>query len=202
MHFAIDSRIIRNRGLGLDEFLGLLLIKHCYNPKTLFENLTNKGAIVPDGKVDGVYYLTEACDEFLNDTLCAMNKDCPRGDQVEYLAEALIKLFPKGAKKSSDSPRGTPWRGNKKDIADRLRKFFDKYGKYSFEDIIDATKRYVESFEGNYTYMRVLKYFIWKEEKQYDEFGVYKVSPSSDLADFLENKEAGNEERFVLGELR
>lgn len=168
----------------------------------LFDNLIHKGAIVPDGKVEDVYYLTEACNEFLDDTLCAMNKDCPRGDQTEYLAEALIKLFPKGAKKSSDSLSGTPWRGNKKDIAARLRKFFDKYGKYSFEDIIDATKRYVDSFNGDYTYMRVLKYFIWKEEKQYDEFGIYKTNPTSDLADFLENKDMGNEERFVLGELR
>lgn len=203
MQFTINTTIARNRGLGLDEFLGLLFLKYCCNPTLLFDNLYAKGLAIPDSGISGVVYLTENGDELLTDTLCSMSKDCPREDQVEILAQTLINIFPTGTKRMEGHARGVSWRGNKKDIAARLRKFFAKYGKYSYEDIINATKRYVDSFHEDYTYMRVLKYFIWKDEKQYDEFGVYSTNPTSDLADFLENKDAGEEvERDIFGELR
>ena len=50
-----------------------------------------------------------------------------------------------------------------------------------------ATKKYVESFNGNYTYMRVLKYFIWKDEKRVDSDGMGYVNEISDLATYIEN---------------
>lgn len=71
-------------------------------------------------------------------------------------------------------------------IAKRLNSFFKKYGENFTEDqIVDATKRYLESFNGDYQKTRLLKYFIWK-----DEAGVGgDIEYSSDLLTYLENKD-------------
>ena len=49
--------------------------------------------------------------------------------------------------------------------------------------LIEATKKYIQSFNGNYTYLKLLKYFIWK-----DEIRDREVIQTSILADYLENK--------------
>ena len=57
------------------------------------------------------------------------------------------------------------------------------YGtKYTDEQIINATQKYINSFNGNYTYLKLLKYFIWKDERLKGE------SVQSLLADFIENE--------------
>ena len=59
------------------------------------------------------------------------------------------------------------------------------YGtKYTDEQIINATQKYVNSFNGNYAYLKLLKYFIWKDERLKGE------SVQSLLADFIENESA------------
>jgi hypothetical protein len=69
-----------------------------------------------------------------------------------------------------------------------LKKFFKLYGnKYTDEQITTATQNYVSSFNGRYQYMRVLKYFIWKDEKKVDSEGVGHIEEVSDLAAFIEN---------------
>jgi hypothetical protein len=61
------------------------------------------------------------------------------------------------------------------------------------EDILDATRRYVASFQGNYSGMRLIKYFILKDDVRQGEDGNH-VEQISDLATFLENKESEGEE--------
>ena len=55
------------------------------------------------------------------------------------------------------------------------------------EEIIAATKKYVESFNGNYTYMQILKYFISKQKpvegapaEQNSQFLSYLQNPEGD----------------------
>ncbi len=60
-----------------------------------------------------------------------------------------------------------------------------KYGIFPDEAIINATKRYVEGFNDNYTYMRTLRYFLWREEKGASG----DVESKSDLLTYLENSE-------------
>ena len=74
------------------------------------------------------------------------------------------------------------------EIATKLKKFLDVYGEdYSDEDIIQATKNYVDSFSMDYSFMRVLKYFIWKNVLN-ESNGSRVVEEISDLATCLENK--------------
>lgn len=55
------------------------------------------------------------------------------------------------------------WRDNSEAIAKKLRNFMKRNPKYSPDEILKATERYVESFHGNYSLMRILPYFIEKE---------------------------------------
>lgn len=50
--------------------------------------------------------------------------------------------------------------------------------------------------------MRVLKYFIWKDEKKVNEDGVGYIEEHSDLATFLENKDDESFERDWTTSLR
>lgn len=91
------------------------------------------------------------------------------------LAEKMRELFPKGKKDGTNYQ----WRDSKIIIAQRLvawKKMFCIDA--TDEEIIDATRRYVASFNGNYSLMRLLKYFIMKKEVD---------SYSSELASLLEN---------------
>lgn len=94
------------------------------------------------------------------------------------LADKLRALYPQGQKDGKYS-----WRDNTMTIARKLKTLFDKPGccNYSDEDIIDATRRYVDSFNGNYQYMQVLKYFILKRD-------INRQEETSKLLDFIQNK--------------
>ena len=75
------------------------------------------------------------------------------------------------------------WRDSKIIIAKRLRALVKNTGiTLNEEEVLDATRRYVTSFNGDYTLMRVLKYFISKKDKITGE-------ESSELLSFMENKE-------------
>ena len=100
-----------------------------------------------------------------------------------------MEVFPKGKKEGTS----IYWKGNKKDIKLKLQKFFKLYGNAHTDDqIVTAAKQYVASFNGNYSYMRALKYFIWKDERKIDSEGNGYIEEVSDLATYIEN--AGQEE--------
>lgn len=79
-------------------------------------------------------------------------------EDIDDLAEQMRSIFPQGNK------HGTTyrWRGTKAEITKKINSFLNKYSGFSKEEIIEATKRYVDSFNGVYTYMQLLGYFIEK----------------------------------------
>lgn len=122
--------------------------------------------------------------ELLDSVVLDSDKGEKSDDDILALAEKLKEAFPTGRKDGTSNY----WAEGKALIAKRLKAFFKKYGTdYTNEQIVNATKKYVESFNGNYQFMRTLKYFIFKDrdvagEKEY----------TSDLLNYLEN--AGHEE--------
>lgn len=107
-------------------------------------------------------------------------------DREENLAIKLMNIFPKGKKEGTSQY----FRGNKKEISLKLKKFLKLYGKYSDEVILDAAQKYVNSFNGRYTYMRVLKYFIIKDVRKVNEEGIGYIEEVSDLASYIENEDS------------
>lgn len=94
------------------------------------------------------------------------------------LANQMRQIFPEGRKGGSPYT----WRDSPKLIAQRLQIFFSKFDEYTDEQILEATRKYVESFSTDKTYMQLLKYFIWKRDLATGEY-------RSDLAALIENPE-------------
>ena len=181
MKYCIDENVAKRHHLSINELLGLMLFKNGCNPQQLINRMLERELIVQD--MFGNYLLTMHWDDELQKVLLESDAEIPKDNDLNYLVGQLREIFPKGIKTGSAA-----WRGNKREITLRLQKFFKIYDKYTDEEIIDATKKYVESFNGNYTYMRILKYFILKDEVKVGEDGVRYIEQVSELANFLENE--------------
>lgn len=182
MKYSIDEKTALKHHLNINETLALMLLKQGCNIPLLIDRMLKRELIVQD--MFGNYIITEHWDDELQKVLLESDKDIPKDTDLNYLVGQLRELFPKGIKTGSAA-----WRGNVREIKLRLQKFFKIYeNTYSDEAIIDATKKYVESFNGNYTYMRILKYFILKDEVKIDEEGNRYIEQVSELANFLENE--------------
>ena len=187
MKITIDEKIVEQKGLSIEEFLFLLFLKVSDKPYSeVFEQ------IVKDGRV---YYNNEAMqtllmdntDDLVQSILLDSEKTVPEIEREEALAIEMQEIFPLGKKEGTSQY----YRGNKKEIALKIKKFFKLYGHYTDEQILQATQKYVDSFNGNYTFMRVLKYFIIKDVRKQGEEVNY-VEQVSELASYLEN--AGQED--------
>lgn len=130
--------------------------------------------------------------QFLAETVMAdsnLGVSASSEERFVNLANKLRELFPAGKKPGY----AYTWRDSTSCIVDRLKKFIMKYGDYPDEDIINATKKYVNSFNGNYQYMQLLKYFIWKNKvtggELIDGRMVGEVEKQSQLAAYIEDTE-------------
>lgn len=160
MRYTIDEAVAEKLGLSLPEVLALMLVKAGVNIQEIFKELEVKEAIVSSG-IDGRYMATQRWSDICDNVLLTSEKTIPKDEDLIPLAEKLMVIFPQGKKP------GTPyyWKCNKREVALRLKSFFKLYGvKYTEEEIIGAAHRYVDSFNGDYRFMRLLKYFIWKKE--------------------------------------
>jgi hypothetical protein len=185
MTYTIDEKICNKKGLDLPSVLAIMLVKTGVNITSLFDELLKKEILVRD-LFSSEFLVTQKWDDICSSVLLESDTSIPTEERLEALVVQLMDLFPRGKK-----PANTPiyWRGNKKDNKLRMQKFFKLYGnKYSDDQIIDATRRYVESFNGDYSYMRTLKYFIWKDSKKVNSEGNIYIEEVSDLATWIENE--------------
>ena len=189
MRYVISTKALKDKNLKEEEVLVVLLIRVCDDIPGLLERLSNKGYIKKNDDLFGKGY--QINETFLNRVRAALlsnDPDVPKEDVLDNLASKLMDLKKKKKKAGTTSY----WRGNKKEIREKLQKFYKLYGnKFTDEQIIEATRKYVASFNGNYSYMRVLKYFIIKDEKTENSEGRCSINQVSDLATLIEN--AGQE---------
>lgn len=183
MKITIDEEVCKRYGMTMQEVLGVLLVKTGADT-SIFQMMQEKQLIVADGMFNKPL-VTQRWDDVVSNILLDSDSDRQSDKRLDFLATELMEIFPK-QKKAGTSHY---FRGNKKDNILRLKKFFKLYGnKFTDKDIIEAARQYVSSFNGNYSYMRVLKYFIWKDERKTNSEGVGYIDESSDLATFIENK--------------
>lgn len=180
MKYVIDDAIAEKMGLTLPQILALMLIKTGKDIKWVLSELLDKEAIVAVGTPPTRYMPTQKWSNLCDTVLLASDKSVPTDDELMPIAEKLMQIFPQGKKP------GTPyyWKCNKREVMLKLKSFFKLYGdKYTEEEIINAAHNYVDSFNGDYRFMRLLKYFIWKREEN---------GEVSELATFIDN--AGQED--------
>ena len=196
MTYTINEEIAKKEGLELSELFAILLVKTGANIPKLFEDMLKKEILVKDLFND--FMVTQRWDDVCSTILLKAEDNMPSDDKLVELSKKLMELFPTGKKAGTTL---TYWRENIKEVKLKLQKFFKLYGNHWSEDeIISATDRYVKSFNGDYRYMRVLKHFIWKDEKKINSEGKGYIEEVSDLATLLENDSninMGNE----IGEL-
>lgn len=193
MKLIIDEALCSKHKMTITEVLLALAVRSSENLQDELFNMQNREILVNDR---GIYKVTQhwsdVLDELLSDSSGASEKT---DEQLIMLAKQMREIFPQ-RKMLDRLGRPTPYyyRCNTSEVVRKLKKFFTIFGNIPDSDIIDATKRYVASFHGDYTGMRLIKYFILKDDVKPSEDGTGHVEQISDLATFLENKDCEEEE--------
>lgn len=185
MKLTIDEDACKKVNLSLPEVLMITLVKTGVNIETLVKQMKKKQILVEEHTLLGINLLvTQRWSDLSDKALLSADKSVPDNKRLETLAKALMEVFPAGKKEGTSQY----WKGNLRDNTLRLAKFFKLYGdKYTDEQLIEAAKNYVSSHNGRYQYMRVLKYFIWKDTRKVNSEGEGYIEEVSDLAAFIEN---------------
>lgn len=181
MKWTIDEKVCLKHHLSLEEVLMALTIRSCKDLDFTLSNLQAREVLTLQSNK---YLVTQHWSDILDEILCDSSKETDNEERLRNLARKMMDCFPK------DKMPGTAYyyRCNVREVSLKLKKFFLMYGEYSDEDIIDATKRFVASYRGDYKYMPLLKYFISKNKKVLGEDEEYHVQEVSELATYLENK--------------
>lgn len=190
MRLYIDTDKI-DKDIGIDGFLYLTSL-HFNNPinTDTIDRLNSKGLIFVDSFKNGFPYNvgpTKESEEIIEGAYADMEiigKD--NDSRYMALADKLRELFPTGRKPGTQ----LQWRDSTKVIAQRLKAFTKKFDiHFTDEQAINATKKYISGFNGNYQFMQVLKYFIMKANT---EDGTSTMN--SQLLSYMDN--AGQEDQL------
>ena len=190
MKITIDEKVCTKHKMTIQEVLIALIMRMGNVPDTM-ENMLNREILVDTGEYQVTQHWSDVLDEIISDSSGKVEKS---DEELLELAKQMRELYPQGKMKDRYG-RMTPYyyRCNNSEVVKKLKKFFTIFGNVPDEDILDATRRYVASFQGNYTGMRLIKYFILKDDVKPSEDGTGHVEQISDLATFLENKESEEE---------
>lgn len=191
----IDEAKCLKLGLTLQETLIAIAISMGKYKETA-TNMFNRGIITLDLFKQGSPDITSKWKSKVGSFLVSDEQ------RLETLALKVQDCFPK-QKLMYANGRESPFyfRCNKTEIKNKLKKFLDIYGEVSDDDIIDATKRYVDTYAPKgYLGMRLAKYFILKDDKRLTVDDEVHVEQLSDLATFLENKSENKPQDIVNGD--
>ena len=185
---CLNKKAAQQNGITIDEALLMLVIHNKANLEGAERALIQKGLITAERNdlfQQIGWRLTNKGTEVLDSVIMDSNKEQEPQDRLIQLATKLKEVFPKGKKDGTNYY----WADGVALIVRRLKLFFKKYGnKFTDEQIIQAAEKYVQGFNGNYQYMRLLKYFIFKEKVGANG----EVEGDSELISYIEN--AGQEE--------
>ena len=185
---CLNKKAAQQNGITIDEALLMLVIHNKANLEGAERALIQKGLITAERNdlfQQVGWRLTNKGTEVLDSVIMDSDKEQEPQDRLIQLATKLKEVFPKGKKDGTNYY----WADGVVLIVRRLKLFFKKYGnKFTDEQIIQAAEKYVQGFNGNYQYMRLLKYFIFKEKVGANG----EVEGDSELISYIEN--AGQEE--------
>lgn len=185
---CLNKKAAQQNGITIDEALLMLVIHNKANLEGAERALIQKGLITAERNdlfQQVGWRLTNKGTEVLDSVIMDSDKEQESQDRLIQLATKLKEIFPKGKKDGTNYY----WADGVALIVRRLKLFFKKYGnKFTDEQIIQAAEKYVQGFNGNYQYMRLLKYFIFKEKVGANG----EVEGDSELISYIEN--AGQEE--------
>ena len=187
---CLNKKAAQQNGITIDEALLMLVIHNKADLERAEKALIQKGLITAERNdlfQQVGWRHTNKGTEVLDSVIMDSDKEQEPQDRLIQLATRLKEIFPKGKKDGTNYY----WADGVALIVRRLKLFFKKYGnKFTDEQIIQAAEKYVQGFNGNYQYMRLLKYFIFKERVGANG----EVEGDSELISYIEN--AGQEENL------
>ena len=181
MKLTIDQTILENNNLTLEEFLVLFLSAKEVDIGNISQSLVAKGFADKDLFSSGKLVISDKVKDLISTISVDSDKNViDKDSEFTELATELREIYPAGRKDGTTYM----WRGTTAEVAKKLKTLVVKYGfVINKESVIKATKEYVNSFNGNYRYMQLLKYFILKSVKDADG----NVDIKSELMSIIEN---------------
>ena len=181
MKLTIDQTILENNNLTLEEFLVLFLRATEVDIGDISQSLVAKGFADKDLFSSGKLVISDKVKDLISTISIDSDKNViDKDSEFTELATELREIYPAGRKDGTTYM----WRGTTAEVAKKLKTLVVKYGfVINKESVIKATKEYVNSFNGNYRYMQLLKYFILKSVKDADG----NVDIKSELMSIIEN---------------
>lgn len=181
MKITIDTEILNKYNLSIKEFFILYLNYLDFDISSINSSLVEKGVVGNNLYENNKLVLSNNTKDLISTIFIESDKNVQKVDnRFENLAQKLRDLYPKGNKPGTSYP----WRDSNVVIAKKLKTLVYKHNvQFTDEQAINATRKYVESFNGDYRYMQLLKYFIWKSKTGEDgtEF-------NSTLLSYIENE--------------
>ena len=183
MKLTIDQTILDKNNLTLEEFLVLYLGAKDVDIESVSQSLIAKGLANKDLFFNGRIVVSDKVKDLVSTISIDSDKNViDKDSEFTELATELREIYPAGRKDGTTYM----WRGTTAEVAKKLKTLVVKYGfTINKEDVIKATKEYVSSFNGNYKYMQLLKYFILKSVKDADG----NVDIKSELMSLIENSD-------------
>lgn len=180
---CLNKKAAQQNGITIDEALLMLAIHNKADLERTEKALVQKGLITAERNdlfQQVGWRLTNKGTEVLDSVIMDSDKEQEPQDRLIQLATKLKEIFPKGKKDGTNYY----WAEGVALIVRRLKLFFKKYGnEFTDEQIAQAAEKYVQGFNGNYQYMRLLKYFIFKEKVGANG----EVEGDSELISYIEN---------------
>lgn len=184
MKYTIDEDVCKKYNVTLEELLFLILSIKNTNIRTLVDNIVAKKIANRDITKVNSLVVSDVTKNLVAAVLVESEPKAQlKDEELTELAKELQQVFPKGKKPGTTYQ----WRGNVIEITRKLKTLVGKYNvELDKEKVLNAAKQYVQSFNGNYEKMRLLKYFILKAVKDADG----NIMLYSDLMSLLENEDS------------
>lgn len=189
MKLTIDQTILDKHNISIGEFMILYLNANSIDIKECIESIIKKNLADRNLFSENSIVVSDKVKDLITTIIIDSDKNViDKDSEFLELANEMRELYPKGKKEGTTYL----WRGTTAEVAKKLKTLVVKYG-YSFskEQVLKATKEYVNSFNGNYKRMRLLKYFVLKSEKDADD----NINIISELMSLIENEGQISEQR-------
>lgn len=160
MKLTIDSKACENNGLTLEEFIILFLFTKKVDVNEIINSLVEKKVAGRDLFSDNSLVLGSKTKQLIEKIILESNDSVKNNtERIKNLAKTLQEMYIQGKKAGTQDY----FKGSSAEIIQRLKRFFAEYGEFTDEQIIEATKKYIASFNGDYKFAQLLKYFISKK---------------------------------------
>lgn len=188
MNISINEKILDKHGLTINEFLVLYLCSEEVDIEDTINDLIMMGIVDRDLKNSNSAVVSNNVKDLIASIIIESDKTVVNKDnEFNELASKMRELYPEGRKPGTTYY----WRDSIPVIARKLKTVVAKFGvQFTEEEALSATRRYVSSFNGDYRFMQLLKYFILKTDKATGDI-------RSEFLSFLENKEDEENENWL-----